>query len=151
MKEYSHTPPFFFFDMLTTYDTEYRRIVENRLPSSYSPRYNKIDFFLPTTKTYLQSLFNLLLKTEAILEGWRQRLNKMSGFNSRLMFERIDRIDKGYIVEGDITNYFKRNDAEYLTHETDLVFFRIDTNKDGRISYIEFSEELYPKSKEYFI
>jgi hypothetical protein len=91
-----------FFDLLAPVDREYRRMLENRLPSSYVSRYNKSDVFLPTTKLYLHNFFNLVLRSEARLEGWRQRLNKLPRFNLRSIFQKIDRLDRNSVNEVDV-------------------------------------------------
>lgn len=90
-----------FFDVVAPLDREYRRMLEVRLPSAYPSR-NKVDVFLPSTKLYFQNLLSLILKSEARVEGWRQRLNKLPRFSVRTMFDRIDRIEKNYISEVDV-------------------------------------------------
>lgn len=95
-----------FFDLIAPVDREYRRMVENRLPSNYTPKYSKQDVFLATTKSHLQNLFNLHLRAEARLEGWRQTLNKLLRFNIRQLFEKIDRLDKGYFTDADVNIIF---------------------------------------------
>jgi Ca2+-binding EF-hand superfamily protein len=90
-----------FFDAVAPIDREYRRMLEVRLPSAYPTR-NKADVFLPSTKLYFQNLLSLILKSEARVEGWRQRLNKMPRFSVRTTFDRIDRLEKNYITEADV-------------------------------------------------
>jgi Ca2+-binding EF-hand superfamily protein len=126
-----------FFEIVAPLDREYRRMLEGRLPSGFEGRFNKADVFLPTTKLYLQNLMNLHLRSESRIEGWRQRLNKMLRFNTRTIFERIDRLEKGYVNETDLSSYLKRNDVAYLMRDVDLVLIRLDRDRDGRISYLE--------------
>jgi len=94
-----------FFEVVAPVDREYRRMLEVRLPVSYHSRINKTDVFLPSTKLYLQNLLSLILKSEGRVEGWRQRLTKMPRFNTRIFFEKLDRLDKAYFDETDV-NYF---------------------------------------------
>ena len=91
-----------FFDVIAPVDREYRRMLEVRLPSNYVSRINKADVFLPSTKLYLQNLLSLILKSEGRIEGWRQRLTKMPRFNTRLIFEKVDRMNYGYFNEADV-------------------------------------------------
>lgn len=46
-----------FFDLVTPFEKDYRIMVENRLPSTFTPSYNKSDVFLLSTKIYIQNLF----------------------------------------------------------------------------------------------
>jgi Ca2+-binding EF-hand superfamily protein len=94
-----------FFNMLSPLDREYRRMVENRLPSTYLPRYNKSDVFLSTTKLLYTTLLNLLIRSEARLEAWRQRLNKLPRLNWRNIFDKVDRLGKNYLNESDVIIY----------------------------------------------
>lgn len=48
-------------------------------------------------------------------------------------------------------DYFKRNDVSFLTRDVDLVVNRFDRDGDGRVCYSEFSDDVYPRSREYFI
>jgi hypothetical protein len=90
-----------FFEVFSPVNREYRRTLEDRLPS-YSTSYLKTDVFTVLTKLNLKDLFGLLLKYEARIEGWRQRLNKLLRFNIREFFEKIDRASKNYITELDV-------------------------------------------------
>jgi Ca2+-binding EF-hand superfamily protein len=94
-----------FFEVVAPVDREYRRMLEVRLPVSYHSRINKTDVFLPSTKLYLQNLLSLILKSEGRVEGWRQRLTKMPRFNTRIFFEKLDRLDKAYFDETDVNFY----------------------------------------------
>lgn len=88
--------------MIAPVDREYRRMLENRLPSNYIPRYNKTDVFLSTTKILFSNFLHTLVRSEARIEGLRQRLSKLPRFNPRNLFEKIDSIGKNYIAESDV-------------------------------------------------
>lgn len=90
-----------FFNVFSPVDREYRRTLENRLPSHYRS-YLKTEVFSLLTKLTLKDFFNLILKYEARIEGWRQRLNKLLIFNIREYFEKIDRSGKNFITEADV-------------------------------------------------
>ena len=88
--------------MLTPVDVEYRRMLENRIPSLYASRRYKTDVFLTSTKLAFQDYLRLVLCIESRVELLRQRLNRMIRFNVRTMFERVDRSEKGSVVEADV-------------------------------------------------
>ena len=91
--------------MLTPVDIEYRRMLENRVPCLYGSRRYKADLFLTSTKLAFQDFLRLVLNIESRLEVLRQRLNRMIRFNVRTIFERVDRIGNGWVVEADVNNF----------------------------------------------
>lgn len=91
-----------FYSVFNPLDREYSRMLDLRLPSTYVSRYNRAEVFLPTTKLYLQNLLNIILRNEVRVEAWRQKLNKLVRFNTRVFFEKIDRIDKNYASDTDV-------------------------------------------------
>jgi Ca2+-binding EF-hand superfamily protein len=132
-----------FFEMVSPVDREYRRMLENRTPNKFSSSYNKVDVFLTSTKLLLSNLFNILIKVETRLEGWRQRLNNLPRFNIRLIFDKIDRLGRNFIEDNDITSYLIRHDIKHLNRDVDYLFLRFDKDRDGRINYTEVSHKLY--------
>ena len=88
--------------MLTPVDVEYRRMLENRVPSLYGSRRYKSDVFLTSTKLAFQDFLRLVLNIESRIEVLRQRLNRIVRFNVRTMFERVDNLAKGWVVETDV-------------------------------------------------
>jgi hypothetical protein len=90
-----------FFVVFSPVDREYRRTLENRLPSYYRS-YLKTEIFSVSTKLSLKDFLNLLLKYEARVEGWRQRLKNLVRFNCREFFEKIDRSGKNFVSVADV-------------------------------------------------
>lgn len=96
-----------FFDMLTPVDMHYRRMLESRIPSLYGSRRYKADVFLNSTKATFNEFLRFVLNVESKLEVLRQRLNRMVRFNIRTIFERIDRLGKGWTSDTDVINFIK--------------------------------------------
>lgn len=99
--------------MLSPVNLEYRRMLESRSPSLYNLRRFKVNVFLTSTKLVFQDFLRLVLSMESRIELLRQRLSRMIRFNVRAIFERIDRLGKGWIIDSDVilnTNnfYFKK-------------------------------------------
>ena len=88
--------------MITPVDVEYRRMLENRVPSLYGSRRYKSDVFLTSTKLAFQDFLRLVLNIESRIEVLRQRLNRIVRFNVRTMFERVDSLAKGWVVDTDV-------------------------------------------------
>jgi ribose 1,5-bisphosphokinase PhnN len=91
--------------MLSPVDVEYRRMLENRIPSLYGSRRYKSDVFLTSTKLAFQDFLRLVLNIESRLEVLSQRLNRMNRFNVRTMFERVDTSAKGWVVDTDVISF----------------------------------------------
>lgn len=119
--------------MVSPNDKEYKRTLEIRRPSYIRGP----DCFLPSTKFLLQSVLKLIISSEAKVEGWRQRLDRISGFRVRSIFDKIDRIDKGYFHESDLIGFLQRSNITYLNKDLDLLFARFDKNRDGLVSFVE--------------
>ena len=92
--------------MLATVDREFRRKLENRLPSICNPRHNKSDNLLPSTRIAFQNLLRLLIKSEMKIESMRQKLNRLSRFSIKNIFERIDKLEKNYLLDSDVNNQY---------------------------------------------
>jgi hypothetical protein len=88
--------------MLTPVDSHYREMLENRIPSLYGSRRYKADVFLHSTKLTFNDFLRLIINLESKLEVLRQRLNRMVRFNIRTIFERIDRLGKGWATDSDV-------------------------------------------------
>ena len=93
--------------MVAPVEREFRRKLENRLPSISNHRYNKADNLLPSTRIAFQELLILLIRSEIKIESMRQRLNRLNRFSIKNIFERIDKLDKNYLLDSDVilTNF----------------------------------------------
>lgn len=98
-----------FFDMIAPLDRDYRRKLENRIPSICNPRHYKADNLLPSTRLGFQELLRLLIKSEVKVETIRQRLNRLSRFSIKDIFEKIDKLDKNYLLDSDVIIYINKN------------------------------------------
>lgn len=95
--------------MLSPLDREYRLMLENRIPLNQNMTRYKSEIFLNSTRVCLQDLFRVLINVEVRVETLRQRLNRLPRFNSRLIYEQIDRLNKGYILDTDVKKFFLKN------------------------------------------
>ena len=152
--------------MIAPVDRNFRKRLENRLPSVVNPRHFKEQNILPSTKLALSELLILLIKSEVRIEAFRQKLNRLPKFSKKNIFQIMDKIDKNYLLDSDVNiNYFfylkylilkqfiayMNNSAIlFIDRDIDFLFIRFDKDRDGRISYSEFYDEVSPKSKEYF-
>ena len=76
----------------------------------------------------------------------RKRLSKRPGFNIHEAFAAVDSDRNGYITREELKQVLIEYHFYPTDHELSLLIERYDRNRDGRISYSEFSEELMPRS-----
>lgn len=99
--------------MVAPLDRDYRRKLESRIPSICNPRHNKADNLMPSTRLAFQDLLRLLIKSEVKIEAIRQRLNRLSRFSIKNIFEKIDKLDKNYLLDSDVKIFFIKNIFKY--------------------------------------
>jgi hypothetical protein len=93
--------------MIAPVDRNFRKRLENRLPSVVNPRHFKEQNILPSTKLALSELLILLIKSEVRIEAFRQKLNRLPKFSKKNIFQIMDKIDKNYLLDSDVNiNYF---------------------------------------------
>ena len=131
-----------FFDMVTPFDKSYRGIVEHRTPNSCCSC-RCIDMFLLTTRLLLKQLFMVLIDYESKFNYIKK---EFTGVRCKLreIFGEIDVCGLGKVGEKEIAEFLKRVGVFTSLKDADLLFIRLDKNRDGMVDYWELEEELVP-------
>ena len=129
-----------FFDIVVPFEKEYRNAVEERLPRSCCPC-RCIDVFSYSTLATLKNLFKLLIDTETEINNMRRSLGILR-IKLRDIFELIDFLNRGYFNNNDLIEYLQKENIGYDDKEVDLLFIRLDKNRNGKIGYKEVEDEL---------
>ena len=129
-----------FFDMLIPFDSEYRNIVELRLPLSNCP-YKSFDVFSVDTIIYLKKVFLSIVDFENKINDMRQNLYGLS-LKIKNIFELFDLENKGYFNFEDYILYLKKNSLLDENLKVNLLFIRLDKNRNGNIETYELYDEL---------
>lgn len=87
-----------------------------------------------------------LLTAEESAELTRQRLGRRPTFNIHDAFQAIDKDGNGYLTREELRRIFVQHSVFATDREIGQLVERYDRNKDGRISYAEFMDEITPKS-----
>ena len=128
-----------FFDILVPFEKDYRNMVESRPPNSCCGC-RCPDTFSFSTKIALKNLFNTIIESE------RELNNMLIGYATvrcrlRELYYLIDLCHIGYFNENDLNIFLKANFAYSLPKDADLLFIRLDRNRNGKIEFEEIENE----------
>jgi len=129
-----------FFDIVVPFEKDYRSMVEDRLPRSCCPC-RCLDVFSISTICTLKDLFKLLIATENEINDIRRSLAILR-IKLKDVFELIDYLKIGYFNNKDLVDYFQKENIYYNPKDLDLLFIRLDKNRNGKIDYKEIEDEL---------
>jgi Ca2+-binding EF-hand superfamily protein len=104
------------------------------------------EYFSSYTRELFFKTLRVHFSVESSAENLRRRLLRRPGFNASDAFAAVDTDRKGYITRDE----FRRILREYafFPTETEVQWLvdRYDRDRDGRVTYSEFAEEILPKS-----
>lgn len=135
-----------FANAFVTQDYYYAGMV-NRRPSNYRyPLYRRDDCFLADTQIEFRNMWRVHFKTESAAELIRQRLSTKPYFNVYEAFNSCDLNDSGAVTQDEFRRIIESRGFYVSDQEAGQILKKFDTNKDGRVCYSEFREEMMPKS-----
>ena len=129
-----------FFDMMVPFDSEYRNIVEIRLPLSNCP-FKSFNVFKVDTMIYLKKVFKSIIDFENKINNFRKNLYGIS-LKIKNIFNLFDKRDIGFFNFEDYVLYLKENGLYDDNLKIDLLFIRLDKNRNGKIELYELEEEM---------
>ena len=129
-----------FFDMMVPFDSEYRNIVEIRLPLSNCP-FKSFNVFKVDTLIYLKKVFMSIIDFENKINNFRTNLYGIS-LKIKDIFNLFDKRDLGFFNFEDYVLYLKENGLYDDNLKIDLLFIRLDKNRNGKIELYELEEEM---------
>jgi len=134
-----------FSKLFTPKEFEYSRILSNR--SSYNvPRHERRRVFSSDTTFKLGKVLRLHLETENVAESLRHRLARRPSFSSHEAFQAVDKDRNGYITYGEFQTLLEQHGIFATAKDVESLMDRYDKDKDGRVSFTEFLDEVTPKS-----
>ena len=129
-----------FFDMVVPFEKKQRQIVENRPPKSCCPCRSP-EVFNEKTINDLKNLFEFLIKSEEEINEDRKTLGTLR-LKLKDIFSLLDKDGKGFFDVDEMMVYFANNGLLDNNKEADLLFIRLDKNRNGKIDYPEVEDEL---------
>ncbi len=129
-----------FFDMLVPFEKDYRTMVENRLPNSCCPC-RCPDIFCFSTICALRNVFNLIINQENDINN-RRKLFGTLRLKLRDIFGLLDYLRRGYFTNSDLIVYLQNKGVFTSNKDADLLFIRLDKERNGNVYYREVEDEL---------
>ena len=126
--------------MVVPFEKNQRQIVENRPPKSFCP-VRSPNIFKEKTIADLKNLFELLIKSEDDINNDRKTLGTLR-LKLKDIFGLLDKDGKGYFDIDEMMVYFANNGLLDNNRDADLLFIRLDKNRNGKIDYLEVEDEL---------
>ena len=134
-----------FSEMFSSSQEEYARILRNR-PSINAEGADRLMVFTRETQSLFFDTFRLLLNAESLAERVRQRLSRLPQFNIHQAFVAVDKDRNGFITIDEFQSILHSHGIFATSKDLQTLMQKYDKNKDGRVSYSEFVEEVTPKS-----
>ncbi len=129
-----------FFDMIVPYDKEIRDFVENKIPNSCC-NCRCPDIFTIQTRNLLKNLFETLIDYENKFNCMKRGYTTLR-LKLKDIFNLIDTLLLGSFKNEDLVYYLKQNCIFKNSKDSDLLYIRLDKNRDGKIDFFEFEDEL---------
>ena len=134
-----------FSKLFTPKELEYSRILSNRTAFNV-PRAERRRVFCADTLYKVTKVLRLHLENETAAESLRQRLARRPSFSMHDAFQAVDKDRNGYITFGEFQGLLEQNGIFATAKDVESLMDRYDKDKDGRVSYSEFLDEVTPKS-----
>jgi Ca2+-binding EF-hand superfamily protein len=104
------------------------------------------DFFDRETRDQFLKAWRVHLTVEESAELLRKRLGRRPKFSAHDAFSAVDADNNGYLTRDEFGDILKEYGFYASSEEISWLIDRYDKNRDGRISYSEFLDEILPKS-----
>uniref|UniRef100_A0A7S3MKG2 EF-hand domain-containing protein n=1 Tax=Favella ehrenbergii TaxID=182087 RepID=A0A7S3MKG2_9SPIT len=135
-----------FSDSMLTLDAYYASMSERRGSNHRYPLYRRDDCFMPDTQLQFRSVWRQHFRGEVAAEAVRQRLQRQPYFNVYDAFNSLDMNDSGAISREEFRRLIQSRGFYVSDKEATEIVEKMDKNKNGRVSFAEFREEIMPRS-----
>ena len=130
-----------FFDMIVSFQSSYRNLIEKRIPLSKNPE-NILDLLDNKTISSFKILLVSIIDFEFRINNMRKKLN-LKEDKIKELFNLIDDNKKGFLIYDDLIKYLFRNNINSNNQlGMDLLFIRLDKERRGKLFLVNFLDEL---------
>ena len=131
-----------FFDIFIPFSKTYRSLSEKKEPNSCC-NCQCPEVFSNSTLSILKNLFDAIIKYENKFNVMRRGFTTLN-LKLKKIFGKIDMGKCGYFSHDDLVVYMEKNRIFTNDKELDLLFIRLDKNRNGKIDYKEIYDETHP-------
>ena len=131
-----------FFDIFIPFSKKYRSLSEKKEPISCC-NCRCPNIFSNSTLSKLKNLFDAIIKYENKFNFMRRGFTTLN-LKLKKIFGKIDMGKNGYFSHDDLVVYMEKNRIFTNEKELDLLFIRLDKNRNGKIDYKEIYDETHP-------
>ena len=131
-----------FFDMIIPFEVENRDMVENRVPNSCCPC-RCPDIFCNDTISTFKNLMNIIINYENKFNIMRKGFTSLN-LKLKELFGVIDCSNMGFFTNNELLIYLQKKGLFTNNRDADLLFIRLDKNRNGKIDYQEIYDEFHP-------
>lgn len=131
--------------MICSKEKHFAKLLMNRNTFSSNPIKPSVKFVRETRRGFVEVL-KRLLEMEIECEKLRRNLERRPLFNIKEAFGILDSDNDGFIGLDELDKLLSLHDFTALNKDLNWLIDRLDKNKDGKVSYIDFTEELLPHS-----
>jgi Ca2+-binding EF-hand superfamily protein len=136
-----------FCDSMVPLDPYYSAMVNRRSSNNLRPPvYPRDECFVYATRLDFKALWRTHMRVETSEERLRQSLNRKPLFDAYDAFKTCDINEDGIVTETEIRRLMESKGLYVTGQEVSVLMNKLDKDRDGRISYGEFMEEILPKS-----
>ncbi len=136
-----------FCDSVSPQDASTAALLNRRQSNGLSPsRYPRDECFTYSTRCAFKDLWNQHFRTEYTEEKCRQELRNKPLFSAFDAFDACDVNRDGVVTKYEIKDLMSSKGFYVSDADASAIIDKYDKNKDGRISYSEFVDEVTPKS-----
>ena len=131
-----------FFDIFVPFSEKYRSLSEKKEPNEcYNCHCHQ--FFSNQTLSLMKNLLDEIIKYENKFNFMRRGFTTLN-LKLKKIFGKIDMGKKGCFSNDDLVVYMKKNRIFTDNKELDLLFIRLDKNRNGKIDFKEIYDETHP-------
>ena len=131
-----------FFDIFVPFSEKYRSLSEKKEPNKcYNCHCHQ--FFSNQTLSLMKNLLDEIIKYENKFNFMRRGFTTLN-LKLKKIFGKIDMGKKGCFSNDDLVMYMKKNRIFTDNKELDLLFIRLDKNRNGKIDFKEIYDETHP-------
>ena len=130
------------FDIFIPFTSQYRSMSEKKEPNSCC-NCRCPDVFCNDTISLLKNLLDTIIKYENKFNFMRRGFTTLN-LKLKKIFGKIDLGKNGFFSNDDLTIYMNKNRIFTDKKELDLLFIRLDKNRNGKIDFKEIYDETHP-------